>query len=29
MIHGTVSLSDPKISDRLQQAKDEISDLIY
>jgi FAD synthase len=29
MIHGTISLTDPKISDRLQQAKNEISDLIY
>ena len=29
MIHGTVSLTDLKISDRLQHAKDEISELIY
>jgi riboflavin kinase/FMN adenylyltransferase len=29
MIYGTVNLTDPKISDRLQFAKDEISDLIY
>jgi riboflavin kinase / FMN adenylyltransferase len=29
MIHGTVNLSDPNISNRLQRAKDEISELIY
>ncbi|HZL77050.1 MAG TPA: hypothetical protein VFB97_05060 [Bacteroidales bacterium] len=29
MIHGTVNLTDPKISDSLQLAKDEISELIY
>lgn len=29
MIYGTVSLSDPKSGDKLQYAKDEISDLIY
>jgi riboflavin kinase / FMN adenylyltransferase len=29
MIHGTISLTDPKINDRLQHAKDDISELIY
>ncbi|MGD0342198.1 MAG: riboflavin kinase, partial [Bacteroidales bacterium] len=29
MIHGTVNLSDPNIADRLQHAKNEISELIY
>jgi hypothetical protein len=29
MIHGTVNLSDPKISGKLQHAEDEISELIY